>query len=173
VADACFRTLIDREAALSELVEQLVTRMMSREAVLEMHDCPGKKEHLKGREGESSGVAISKGVEGSSTEISFEHAFRAGSEYHYFSTTPPVARWEAEGCGVEVSSLCTKFADCTQVIESLSTSMSSAAVERALAFIRDNLSDDERVKVVPLVIPIAAPFVCTYLMEESLDTSPL
>jgi hypothetical protein len=169
VTDACFRTLIDREAALSELVEQLVTRVMSREAVFEMHDCPGKKEHLK----ESSGVAIGKGVESSSTEISFEHAFSAGSEYHYFSTTPPVARWEAEGCGVELPSLCTEFADCTQVIESLSTSMSSAAVERAVAFIRDNLSDDKRVKVVPLVIPIAAPFVCTYLMEESLDTSPL
>ena len=165
-ADSCFRTLVDREATWPKLLEQLVPRM-SREAVFEIHSSPGKKGHLK----ESTCVAIDKRVEGFPTEISFEHAFRVGSKYHL--STPSVAQSEAEKYGVELPALCTEFAECAKVIESLSTSMPTAAVERALTFIGGELSNDERVKVVPLLIPIATPFVCTYLMESPSGVSTL
>ena len=157
-ADSCFKTLVDRKSTPAELLEQLLPQM-SREAVFEVHKSPGKEDRLK----ESTLAVISKRVEGFPTEIAFEHAFRAGSEF-YFETSSSKAEEEAQKYGVELPTLCTSFEECAKVIQDLPrASISTVAVEKAITFTWESF-DYAIDKAGPLLVPFASPFTCTYLL---------
>ena len=168
-ADQCFRELAGQEGTPPALLEQLLPHV-SRNLVFSIHNAPERWTRLK----ESTRAAIRQRVAGFSREIAFVHSFRVGFWYLREVFARKEAGLEGKKYGLELPTLCNDVESCAKELEVLTkTQLSNAAVEEAMANIELVPDDEALVQVVPFLVPLATPFICTSLMESSPGVSAL